>query len=322
MLSMSDPRIYTTGDMPPARRMSFWSAAVSEVFFPLESSLARPQDFDGKLRNWDMGQTSLTVFNNSAVHYRRERRHLCRDGDEQILVSFARQSPVGFTQNGLTLECGKGQFVIQRGLSPYEFDQRETNELWVLKLPADLLRQRLRSVDRYSTSVFEADAGAAGLLTDMLRALPRRLAEGGAPVREGISACLVELLAMALEADERVLGSTMSTVQSAHLVRIERYVRTHLADPHLSPETIARGCGISVRYVHHLCRATGVSLLNWVRDLRLRACDTAIGDPTRHESLAEIAYRWGFSDQAQFSRQYKALFGRTPSEARAKARAV
>ena len=306
--------------MPPARRMNYWSAAVSEIFFPLESSLARPEPFDGKLRNWDIGQTSLTVFNNSAVRYRRERRHLARDSQEQILVSFARQSPVVFTQNGVTLDCGKGQFVIQRGLSPYEFDQRDTNELWVLKLPAALLRQRLRSVDRYATSVFEADVGAAGLLTDMLRALPRRLAEGGAPLREGVGACLVELLAMALEADERVLGSTMSTVRAAHLVRIERYVRTHLTDPRLSPDMIARGCGISVRYVHELCRSTDVTLLTWVRDLRLRACDAHLKDPTRHESLAEIAYRWGFSDQSQFSRQYRSLFGRTPSEARASSR--
>jgi AraC-like DNA-binding protein len=34
--------------------------------------------------------------------------------------------------------------------------------------------------------------------------------------------------------------------------------------------------------------------------------------------MAEIAYRFGFSDQAQFSRLFKAMFGQTPSSYRAR----
>jgi AraC-like DNA-binding protein len=39
------------------------------------------------------------------------------------------------------------------------------------------------------------------------------------------------------------------------------------------------------------------------------------------KSLSEIAYQWGFGDQAQFSRHYRAKYGCTPSEARATVRA-
>ncbi len=317
MTASSNRYTYTTSGVPVTCRASFWSGAVSEIFFPLESSLPRPQDFKGTLHNWRLGEASLSVFTSSAVRYRRERRHIARDGREQILVSFARRSRVLFTQNQVTLDCRQGQFVIQRGLSPYEFDQRDTNELWVLKLPADLLKQRLRFIDRYAAEAFEAETGAAGLLSDMLRVLPQRLEEAGGGALGGVETCLVELLALALEADGRVLGSHMSTVQAAHLVRIERYVRAHLGNRDLSPERIASGCGISVRYVHELCRKTGVSLLGWVRELRLRACDSQLRDSTCTESLMEIAYRWGYNDQAQFSRQYKSLFKRTPREARA-----
>jgi AraC-like DNA-binding protein len=33
--------------------------------------------------------------------------------------------------------------------------------------------------------------------------------------------------------------------------------------------------------------------------------------------MSDIAYRFGFSDQAQFSRLFKAMFGQTPSGYRA-----
>jgi AraC-like DNA-binding protein len=33
--------------------------------------------------------------------------------------------------------------------------------------------------------------------------------------------------------------------------------------------------------------------------------------------MSDIAYRFGFSDQAQFSRLFKAMFGQTPSSYRA-----
>jgi AraC-like DNA-binding protein len=49
-------------------------------------------------------------------------------------------------------------------------------------------------------------------------------------------------------------------------------------------------------------------------------CDTMLRDPDCRKSIAEIAYQWGYGDQAQFSRNYRSRFGRTPSDARAACR--
>ena len=42
----------------------------------------------------------------------------------------------------------------------------------------------------------------------------------------------------------------------------------------------------------------------------------------RNRTIADIAYRFGFSDQAQFSRLFKARFGQTPSEYRSRSASV
>jgi len=123
-----------------------------------------------------------------------------------------------------------------------------------------------------------------------------------------------------LKADERTLTTGTSTVREAHLTRIEAFIRKNLANSELDPEAIARGCGISTRYLHELFRDTNQTLGSWIRDQRLEACREALRDPSNRQTVAEIAYRFGFGDQAQFSRAFKAQFGAPPKEYRGQAR--
>jgi AraC-like DNA-binding protein len=60
----------------------------------------------------------------------------------------------------------------------------------------------------------------------------------------------------------------------------------------------------------------------YIRNQRLAMCDAMLRDPACRQSIAEIAYRWGYADQAQFSRNYRSRFGHTPSEARTASRAA
>jgi len=125
---------------------------------------------------------------------------------------------------------------------------------------------------------------------------------------------------LALKADERTLTSGSSTMRSAHLTRIEAFVRNNLRNPALDPDLIARNCGISIRYLHELFRDTNQTLGAWIRDQRLDACRAALIDRSITQSVGEIAYHWGFGDQAQFSRAFKAHYGLSPKEFRDEAR--
>ncbi|MBN9055278.1 MAG: helix-turn-helix domain-containing protein, partial [Rhizobiales bacterium] len=161
--------------------------------------------------------------------------------------------------------------------------------------------------------------GAGGLFTDMLHLLPGRFDGMTAEARVTVGRQLVDLLVLAIKADDRVLTSGNSTVRSAHLARIEAYVRANLQDFRLDPDRIARACGISTRYLHELFKDTDETVRTWIRDQRLAACREALEDPDNVQTAAEIAYSWGFSDQTQFSRAFKARFGLPPGEFRERA---
>ena len=83
---------------------------------------------------------------------------------------------------------------------------------------------------------------------------------------------------------------------------------------------MARGCGISTRYLHGLFRDTNQTHGSWIRDQRLEACRESPRHASNRQTAAEIAHRWGFGDQAQFSRAFKAHFGLPPKEFRDQSR--
>jgi AraC-like DNA-binding protein len=97
--------------------------------------------------------------------------------------------------------------------------------------------------------------------------------------------------------------------------RALRFLETHLADPELSPRTIAAGLGMSLRYLHLLFEQ-GDSVGATILARRLECCRHALESATDHRSVSEIAYAWGFNDAAHFSRTFKARFGVSPRDLR------
>ncbi|MGH2877715.1 MAG: helix-turn-helix domain-containing protein, partial [Solirubrobacteraceae bacterium] len=111
------------------------------------------------------------------------------------------------------------------------------------------------------------------------------------------------------------LPDDRSAARVAMRAEITRYVRTHLSDPELGPASIALAYAISVRTLHALFEDADQSVAGLVRTERLGRC---LEDLRRRGggSVTEIAFRWGFSDAAHFSRVFKRAFGATPSEVR------
>lgn len=58
-------------------------------------------------------------------------------------------------------------------------------------------------------------------------------------------------------------------------------------------------------------------IAEYIREQRLRRClADLLSAGHAHRQIADIAYRWGFSDPISFTKAFKQRFGRTPSEAR------
>ena len=309
----------STAGCEPRDRSRHWHETIATTYFPLDLRFADADRFAGDLKIWDLGDVSLSRLASEPLEYRRLLHHFHGEREEHYLVTVPVQSEVFFSQCGKDVRCRPGGLILERSHEPYAFSHDEPSDLWVVKVSAMALSGKIRQPDRFCSLQFDVTRGGGGLFIDMLELIPRRIGGMSEELRATVGRQLVELLVLALKDDDRTLTSGATAVRAAHLSRIESYVRSRLGDSALDPDAIARACRISTRYLHELFRDANQTLGSWIRDQRLDACREALGDPGRKQTVAEIAYQWGFGNQAQFSRAFKAQFGVPPREYRERA---
>jgi AraC-like DNA-binding protein len=140
-------------------------------------------------------------------------------------------------------------------------------------------------------------------------------------LEEDIPASAVESLASATLELARAVIATVGrddlarndVANEALVTRIEAYVQQHLADPALTPESIAHAHSISVRQLYKLWSARELGLAEWIMRGRLEGARREI---RTNESMpiATLARRWGFTDATHFGRRFRAVYGLSPRE--------
>uniref|UniRef100_UPI0011608C4B helix-turn-helix domain-containing protein n=2 Tax=Pseudomonas TaxID=286 RepID=UPI0011608C4B len=133
----------------------------------------------------------------------------------------------------------------------------------------------------------------------------------------GMQDALVALIQPTLV--ERPNGNGLEEIFQTNDFRrqIERMVCDHLHRLDLSPEWMANKLGISIRHLYRSFENTGDSVCRFIQRERLQRCARDLANPClRHESITEIAYRWGFSDSAHFSKIFKKQYLRSPRDYR------
>ncbi len=112
-------------------------------------------------------------------------------------------------------------------------------------------------------------------------------------------------------------GVAPGTGRMLYLARIRDIIRTHLADPELDPERIAKAAAISPRYLHRLFEGTGMTPMQFLKRVRLDEGHRRLADPSaRTVRVREIAAACGYRRTDQFARDFRQAFGIAPSEVR------
>ena len=212
---------------------------------------------------------------------------------------------------GEEIALAPGQVVLIDGAAPPRLKTSDTSACICLEIPRGLLE---RQIDGRAPAPLRG-AGAA-LLGAFLRAAFDNACDLGAEHNLAVREGLVRLVLASWGMDPA--AGAAEPGEPALIRQVKAYVLRHLDDPGLSPNAIAKLHKVSVRHLHRLFRATGASLGDWVRQSRLARCAADLRDGAHQaESLTEIAFRWGFSDSAHFSRTFRAQYGQSPRAYRA-----
>jgi AraC-like DNA-binding protein len=96
-----------------------------------------------------------------------------------------------------------------------------------------------------------------------------------------------------------------------------RLVESSLQEVELGPEYLARHLNVSVRQLYRLFEQRHESISRYILQRRLERVAQDLRAPElRHESITQIAFKWGFVDAAHFSRAFKRHFQHAPRDFR------
>ncbi|MFI5806673.1 helix-turn-helix domain-containing protein [Streptomyces sp. NPDC051561] len=190
----------------------------------------------------------------------------------------------------------------------------------ILHLPQELVplpRARIREL--FARGRLPLDCSATSrVLARYLRSLEEeaQTLDEGASARLGATALHLAsgFFAEQIGVQERLPSETRRQVL---LAAIDTFIEDHLAEPHLTPATVAARHHISVRHLHHLFRHRPETVAALIRRRRLEQCYQDLASPhLRALPVYAIAARWGLTNAEGFSRSFRALYHMAPGHHR------
>ncbi len=104
----------------------------------------------------------------------------------------------------------------------------------------------------------------------------------------------------------------------ARWLQVRRYIRAHLGDPGLSPNSIADALHVSRSTLYAALPPDTDGIAGEIRRQRLQRAEMIFRDPANSQSIADIAASVGIPSAAQFSRMFHHHYGHTPRNLRAR----
>jgi AraC-like DNA-binding protein len=304
----------STDTVSERERLAYWRDAVCDTFVELECDTHRPAQFFGSLTSKVAGAIQYSAVRSAPQHVARTRHKISRSGHDYFLLSLQTRGQGVLEQGGRRAVLQTGDFALYDTTRPYDlwFDAQFSQ--LVLRLPRQMVAQRLFDADRFTALRIAGGVGAGRLASLFFRQLYHELERVEPGGVDRLHAAGVDLLATAFAEQTGALSS----VSESHAMlqrRICDFIDRHLSDPDLSCLSIASVHGISERYLRKLFARSSTSASDQIWTRRLERAKHDLVDPLQaHRTVTAIGYDVGFKDAAHFSRAFKSRFGITPTE--------
>lgn len=305
---------FHTRSVPPSERNAAWANAMRRLRLPFVSD-PKGQPVDGRM----IIQTSTMGLQFARIESGRQvidGRELEQSAGLWLLLLL--EGEARFSADDLLVNVNNEMIVYGATRHDSRLEVSENNAILFVRIPAVALGGRLIAPTHYKAGAFGGESGVGRMLISMLRILADEIGDISPPDLSPVELALIEMLSSKLLgiAGKRSLGGAKGA-RAAHLHRIQQTLETLLWDPDLTIGKAADEVGVSPRYLQRLFAADGRSFSGYLKKRRLDRCHADLISPLHaQESISEVAFRWGFSSSAHFSRSFRDHFGASPREHR------
>lgn len=311
------PQLIETKNLSARDRFAFWQDMVGQVAMPVAAHSRYADNFLATIQIANFGVMEAIRLKHRPLDIYRSPALIRRSDPEvyHLVLNLAGHQQFAQQRNETVLRQGDMMLYHSSHVFQTRTDPRISREsAIVLTIPPNLLpfpAARLKTLlaVRLSSSDPLGKLVSVYLRTLTANAQPFDLADA-----DRLSLVTVDLISIMLA---RYLDAEASVPPDnrgrAMFARIQSYVHQHVGDPALSPTAIAAAHHISVRTLHRLFHANGMTTAGLIRTIRLERCRRDLIDPRMSAmSVRRTAERCGFPDNAHFSRLFKDRYGMSP----------
>jgi AraC-like DNA-binding protein len=305
----------TTDSVPDQKKAAFWNDAVSEALVPVAVTPREGKPFAGTIVTDRLGYLRISRMEADAKRVSRTQALIERSPEDLVAVYLQVAGTAVFVQGGRRTEVGEGALLLYDTALPYSFVHPQRFTAHVFHLPRQVLGVADSDLRLVTGTAVDTGHGFGAVLLPFLDTLAASAPSYPPAVGHRLAGHVVDLFAT-LIADRAHLAATRPDAGREHLVHnVRTHIDRNLANPSLSPESIARAHRISVRYLHRLFEGEGVTVGRLIQQRRLEECGRELARRGRViPTVSAVAQRWGFVNPAHFSRAFRAAYGLSPRE--------
>jgi AraC-like DNA-binding protein len=251
----------------------------------------------------------------------RRTQQLLTDGNDDFLLTANLSGTSLIFQLGRECRLEPGEAALKSSSDVGSHDFPGPARYLTLRIPRRRLNGMAVKPEDALARLIPANTEALRLLIDYVKAALRDHAVTSPQLRQLFTTHVHDLVALAVGATRDVSDiAHRRGLQAARLNAIKADIITGLGSERLDIAGIARGRGVTPRYVQMLFESEGTTFTEYVLGQRLTRAHRMLIDPIcRHWTISAIAFEVGFENLSYFNRVFRRVFGATPSDIRAAA---
>lgn len=301
-----------------------WTAAMQAICGRFEMELASNHSlFIGEVSTHTRAGLPVKNVRTNAGLIRRLGDNAALDDDQHCFVIQQRSGHSTVQQSGITVHLSPGDLMLLDSVGRCEIKPEGLIEHVSLALSRDQVRKHV--VGRASLVGKISSRNACGRMLHILMDQMCKDESTGQDSAQGaaLQAAFTALLQPGLAFDEADICGIDGLNGGNLRSYVQRVIDKSLSQPSLTPAALAGGLNISVRHLYRLFEEEGDSVCRYIQRARLKRSAEDLANPCfRTESITSIAYKWGFTDSAHFSRSFKKQYDQSPKDFRATAMAA
>ena len=295
-------------------RLAYWEQYNAEALVGLTCRTYADEGLIASAINLDLGGFRVAEITGNAHIVERGPALVRECPKEATFVSLVLEGTAFFYDQGGCVSLRPGDVVAYRTDDPYLFGFSTSMRKVLVDVPRALFDDRCSAEALGRPLVVAGDGpGAAALTARALRQVLLELVADPVVAAEPAREQLLDLV-------QSLVTGRGTAVSVSRLLAAKTHIAEHLRDPGLCTDSVARAVGVTPRHLNRAFATEGTTVAQYVQGRRLDSArvDLAAVSMAEHR-IADIACRWGFASQAHFTRLFRARFGCTPSDVRARA---